>query len=212
MPQIIGDPDNLITAITHLAESESHKKVQEAKQKAESIQEEGEHSAQEAKDRILEEAGRQAAAVQKRSRSQKTREANLAFLQARDEALQSVWKKAEGKLRDLTEQEEAYTEALKTLVLMADRILEAESLMLYPESHGRSLLTEKRLKSWGDEASKQLNKTVTIHLADKDADIWGGIIIKVEETNRRIDASFETRLQIARDEIQNIIFKQLAKS
>lgn len=157
-------------------------------------------------------ARRKAQTIQKRSKSQKARKANLEFLQAREQALQDVWDQAEEKLRNLTEQDEEYLETLKSLAFLGTRILQGESIVLYPESNGRNLLTDEQISNWSEEASDLLDRKVKFHLAKEDADIWGGIIAGMKGANRRVDASFKTRLQIARDEIQNVILKQLTKS
>lgn len=209
MPDIIGDVDELLTTVRHIARSDVHKIHEDADNEAERIREEAEEKAEQVRNQILDEARKKARDIRRRRREQAGHEQKEEYLQAREEALDKVWNDAEQKLRDITGQRKKYTEALHQLVLAAVDSLGPGEWVLASDKNGMDALTDKRLEKWAEEAAARVGDKVTFERASHSADIWGGVVVSSKDGSCRADASFAERLRTAQEEIRKQVLNQL---
>ncbi|MFP4350890.1 MAG: V-type ATP synthase subunit E [Desulfococcaceae bacterium] len=209
MPRIIGDPDELTTTIRHLARSDAREITQQATEKAERIRRDAWNRADRKREAILEQARDRARDIRRRRKVDVTREEKEAFLHAREELLDEVWKQAEATLRDLTEKEDAYTEVLQNLALSGVRIIGPGDRTLAADDKGQALLSKDRLLEWGRKAGEELGEQVYFKRADQPLKTWGGLVITDAEGRRRVDATFASRLEMARSEIPSAILEKM---
>ncbi len=209
MPRIIGDPDELTTTIRHLARSDAREINQQAKEKAERIRRKAWEKADRKREAILKQARDRARDIRRRRRVDVTREEKQAYLHAREELLDEVWKQAEAKLRDLTENEDAYAEVLQNLALSGVRLIGPGDRILAADDKGQALLSEDRLLDWGRKAGEAVGGKVHFTRADDPLKTWGGLMISDAEGRLRVDATFASRLETARSDIPSKIMEKL---
>lgn len=211
MKGIIGDVDDLVTTIRHVARAQSQSKKTEAERQAEKILADARQQADHIRQEILNRAQAQAEAEHRQLVAQAIADARHTYLTKREELLNQVWQHAEESLRSLSDEAETYAEVLGQLAQLAAQTLKSEHLILAADPKGHKLLTEKRLEKWGKAASEAGEMSVTFEQAAEPLDAWAGLIIYEADGRRRIDATFSTRLDMARDEIREAIFKQLVQ-
>lgn len=209
MPRIIGDPDELTTTIRHLAKSDAREITQKAKEKAERIRREAWEKADRKREEILERARNRARDIRRRRKVDVTREEKEGYLHARQEILDEVWKRAEAELRDLTENEDEYAAVLEHLAVSGVRMMGPGDRILAADEKGQSLLSKDRLLGWGRKAGEATGGKVHFTRADEPLKTWGGLVITDTEGRRRVDATFASRLETARDEISSEIMEKL---
>lgn len=208
MVRIIGDLDDLAAKVEHTARSEANERLVEAQRRVATISEDAADRAEQVRREILDEVREKA----KRERRQRLAEARLTSkrnrLTAREELLDGVWEQAETRLRDLVESDD-YVEVLRRLAWLAVETLRTGRLVLAADLRGHELLTEERLHAWNEEAGETFDVSVAFECAGEPADIWGGLIATEADGRRRLDATFSTRLEIAREEVRDAVFRRL---
>lgn len=212
MPQIIGDVQELITTVSHVAQSEAQKAREEAEQKAEKIRREAEQRAAGEREDILQNARERAKELRRRRKARGSREDRRDFLEARQELLDQVWQQAEQRLRELTEDSANYAAVLNRLVLASVRTSGPGERLIAADAKGQDLLTEDRLQECSQQAGEDLPGSVTFERAPEPLDTWGGLVVQDKEGRRRIDATFALRLELAKDEIQTEVLQKLVES
>lgn len=209
MRRVIGDVDELVTAVRHVAQGEANQIRQRAEEKADSIRREAQDRANRVRDEKLKHARGQAGQIQRQRWARLTREQWSNYLQAREELMGQVWQNAEEHLRSLTENESDYAEAMQSLALQAAHTLGPGDWVLAADSKGHELLTPERLKDWSGKASDQVGGPVSFERASEPLDTWGGIVVAGKQGRRRVDATFPYRLKLAREEIRSQVFHKL---
>lgn len=212
MPRILGDPDELIEAINRKARNDEHDIRKQSEEKAEQVREEARERARRAREEILENAHEKAEEIRRKRRARASRQQNREHLEEREKLLDQAWSRAEERLRSLSEDKEACEKILKRLALLGVRILGPGKRILTSGEEGYELLTEKRLQSWAREFGKELEGKVHLERAPEPADTWGGIVVTDEKGKRRVDATFPSRLLLAREEIRGDILRKLVGS
>jgi len=212
MPQIIGDPDQLMTAVDHLARSDADEIRQRAENKAEQIRDEAQQRAGRKREEILQKARSQIKEMRKKRRVKVSRKVTRNYLNEREALLDEVWKQAESRLRSLTDESSDYADVLKQLALSAARILGPGELALAADAKGHKLLTRERREAWSREAEESLEASFSFARAEDPLDIWGGLMVTDQKTRRRVDSTFPTRLELAKDEIRGEVLRQLVES
>ena len=124
-------------------------------------------------------------------------------LVARELLLDQVWAEAERQLRELPG-EALYLEVLHRLALSAARVLGQGAIVLAADAVGHNLLTPPLLAEWSEGVE------VCFVRAEQPAPIWGGLLARDVDARRQIDASFATRLALARAELREQVAKVLA--
>lgn len=212
MPRIIGNLEKLETTIQHAGRGEEHTHMKEAEAEARRIREGARQEAESVRAEVLRTRREAAQRQQRQQRAEATQKAQRAYLVAREELMDQVWQQAEQQLRQLIEDAEEYTAALRRLTWQAIQALGAGRRRLVADSRGHALLTKQRLQAWSQEASDEFGATVTLEHANEPLDTWGGLVVTDETQRRRFDATFATRLASARDELRDSIFQQMVQN
>ncbi len=209
MPNVIGDPDELTTAIRHVSSSEIHDIETQAKQNAAHIADQAKSRADKVRGEILSDARKRAREIRLHRRMKRTIEEKSQYLKARESLLNTVWDQARVKLQQLTQSEDEYTRILKHLAIAAISAIGNGTRVLSSDQKGHRLLTGEHLAAWADEASGLSGGDVVFKRADKPEETDGGLIVTDIDGRRRIDLTFAGRLESAREEIRNRVFQQL---
>ncbi len=211
MPHIIGDLDDLITTIHHAARGESRTKQTEAERQAEKTLAEARQQAERTRQEILDRARAQAEAKRRQLLAGAVLTARHNYLTGREELLNQVWQRAEQHLRSLPDEADTYADVLGQLARLAVHTLGPGQLILAADPKGHDLLTEERLETWSQEASDAFEAPVSFERAARPADTWGGLVVTAAKGRRGVDATFPARLEMAKDEIREMIFKRLVQ-
>lgn len=206
MAEVIGDLNELLNVLGRTARQEALSQEAEAKRYAQHVLEEAQAQAQQVREEILEQARKQAEEVRRRTLAQARLQAQRIRLQAREALLDRVWQQAEERLRALTAQPEEYAEALHRLALRSGRILGGPAVTLAADPQGHPLLTQERLAAWSKEAG------LTFQAAPSPVQSWGGLVATDTSGRRQVDATFPTRLALARETIREQVMALLEAS
>ncbi|MCB0109288.1 MAG: hypothetical protein KDE53_25370 [Caldilineaceae bacterium] len=202
MAEIIGDPEELMAIVRRTAQQDALSREADAQRQ---IQRKEAEAATEAK-RIAAEILAAAKAEAATTRQQQLAQAELAqqhkLLRARQALLDQVWTAAEEQLHTLVGQAE-YDVILERLARRAAQILQPGMITLAADAQGHELLTTERLAAWSAEAG------VTFVRAKAPAATWGGLIARHADGRRQVDATFATRLALARDALREQVAQQL---
>ncbi len=206
MAEVIGDLNELLNVLGRTARQEALSQEAEAKRYAQHVLEQAKAQAQQVQATILEQAQKQAEEARRRILAQARLQAQRTRLQAREALLDRVWQEAEKRLQALTSQPDAYAEALRRLALLTGQILGGPTVTLAGDPQGHTLLTPERLAAWSREAG------LTFQAAPAPADTWGGLVATDESGRRQVDATFPTRLALARETIREDVMALLEAS
>ncbi|MFP4440702.1 MAG: V-type ATP synthase subunit E [Chloroflexaceae bacterium] len=212
MPRISGDLSQLETTIKHAGRGEANTRMQEAEARAERIREEAREEADNIRTDLVRQARAEAEQQRRRQRSEAAQHARRDYLLAREELLAQVWQQAEQRLRQLPDDAEAYAETLCRLTWRAVQTLGSGRLRLAADAKGHELLTGQRLEEWSQAAGEEFDAAVTLERADEPIDTWGGLVVTDTEKRRRVDATFATRLAVARDELRDTLFQDMVQN
>ncbi len=212
MPRISGDLNQLETTIEHAGRGEANTRMQEAEARAERIREEARQEADNIRTDLVRQARATSEQQQRRQRSATAQAARRDYLLVREELLAQVWQQAEQHLRQLPDDTAAYTDALRRLTWRAVQTLGPGRLRLAADPKGHELLTGQRLEEWSQAAGEEFDAAVTLERADEPIDAWGGLLVTDTEQRRRVDATFATRLAVARDELRDTIFQHMVQN
>ncbi len=212
MPHISGDLNQLETTIEHAGRGEANTRIQEAEARAARIREEARQEADNIRTDLVRQARAESEQQRRRQRSEAARHARRDYLLAREELLAQVWQQAEQRLRQLPNDAEAYTHTLRRLTWRAIETLGPGRLRLAADPKGHALLTGQRLEEWSQAVSKEFDAAVALERADEPIDTWGGLLVTDTEQRRRVDATFTTRLAVARDELRDTIFQHMVQN
>jgi vacuolar-type H+-ATPase subunit E/Vma4 len=122
-------------------------------------------------------------------------------LEQREALLDSVWSAATERLEALPDDKDRYLATLRRLAALAARNLRAAEVELASEVRGHDLLTRERLEAWGAEDG------VHYHRAAAPVAMMGGLLASAGRL--RVDSRFDTRLQIAREELREAAVARL---
>jgi V-type H+-transporting ATPase subunit E len=211
MPRIIGSLDQLETTVQCAGRGEAHTRIKQAEERAHHIREEARQTADTIRAERVDEAHAQARRQHRQQRAEAVQAARRTYLTTREELLDQVWQQAEQRLRQLLDDAEAYAEALHRLTRMAIQTLGTGRLLLAADPTGHKLLTEQRLQAWSEAASSEYGATVTLERAKEPLASWGGLVVTNSEQRRRVDATFATRLAVARDELRDTLFRYMVQ-
>jgi vacuolar-type H+-ATPase subunit E/Vma4 len=195
MAQIVGDLDELTGLIRRSARQEALDVEAAARRRAQQVQEEARTKAAALRAEILAAVGQEAAVERRRMLARAALDAQHRRLVAREELSDQVWTEAERNLRALPGQP-GYDEVLRRLALAAARALGRDTVVVASDAVGHALLTAERLAEWSAAAPARFMR------AEQPASIWGGLLAWDVDLRRQVDASFATRLALARSEIR----------
>jgi V/A-type H+-transporting ATPase subunit E len=208
---MIGNLDQLETTIQCAGRGEAHTMIKEAEERANRIREEARQKADTIRTERVCEARARAKQQYRQQRAEAAQTARRAYLTTREELLDQVWQQAEQQLRQLPDDTEAYANALHRLTRVAIQTLGTGRLLLAADPNGHKLLTAQRLQAWSESASDEYGETVTLERADEPLNTWGGLVVTDGEQRRRVDATFATRLAVARQELRDTLFQYMVQ-
>lgn len=193
MAEIIGDLEELTLLVRRAARQETLGVEADSLRRAKQVRDQAGAKAQHLRHEIL--AAAQGAADQERQRllAQVALEMQRRLLTEREALLDQVWVAAEQALRELPGQA-AYVGVLRRLAMTVGRVLGQGPIVLAADPVGHELLTSDRLAEWSTAAQMQFA------CAQQPAPIWGGLLARDVDERRQVDASFATRLALARAE------------
>ncbi len=125
-------------------------------------------------------------------------------LEQREALLDAVWSAATARLEELPDDGRRYLATLRRLAALAARNLRAAEVELSSEVRGHDLLTPERLEAWGAEDDVHYRR------AAAPVAMMGGLMASAGRL--RVDSSFDTRLQIAREELREVATARLLGS
>lgn len=215
MSDPIGSLDDLNNAVQKATRQKVKEKKEGARRRAEETSESAKEQADKVKSEILNDARAQAEEKRRQQLVDARTEAKRKRLLAREEILNGVWEQAESRLRELAESED-YMDVLRRQARTAAIKLGGGQVTLASDVEGQPLLEEARLSSW----SEQLNADedawadrpadpVEYQKASDPVDGWGGLVASKNEGRKRIDGRFSVRLQMARRELRDDVWRTL---
>ncbi len=212
MARIIGDADELITAVRHMAGSDARQIRREAEAEAEKIRNTTREAADRRRESILGEAREKESEIRRTRRAEAARREREDRLRDRQAVLDEIWERAEKRLRDLTGEEEAYEECLRRLTLAGVEVLGPGEHTVAACAKGHPKLTEERLSQWAGTASERTGGEVSLTAAQEPlSEAWGGLVIRDASGRRRVDLTFPARLRRAREEMVEQVMDRLVR-
>jgi vacuolar-type H+-ATPase subunit E/Vma4 len=200
--EILGDWEALTAEIKRRAQHRALEQEKDTSQRSAAIlTEAGERRATILR-RLEQESELQLAAMIRRSSAKGELEARRRFAILREQPIDQVWQDAEARLRALVAQPE-YLDVLQRLALLAARELGAGEFVLSADPVGHSLLTPEVLEQWSARAKVKFVR------AQHPADTWGGLL--ATSGRSRFDATFPTRLVVARRTMRERVFEALTE-
>jgi len=200
MPEVIGDLEALLAEVHRRTEQRAFGLEQEAKQRVLELLEQADAEAKEAAEVLARQAQGRETELRRQLLAQSELEVKRRLIEAREALLEGVWREAETRLRQLPE-DPSYPETLRRLTLAATQELGQKHLLLAADPRGHELLTPQRLAAWSKEADACLER------ASQAMDSWGGL--QLHCGRRRYDATFASRLELARQVLREEVFALL---
>ncbi len=202
MPDIIGDLDELTGLVRRSARQEALDVAADAQRRAQQARERAAAQAQQVRDQLLAAAQGEVAQAGQRRLAQVALETQQRRLVVREALLDQVWADAEQRLREQVSHP-SYADVLRRLAMAAAATLGQGPVVLAADPAGHGLLTAERLAAWSTEAQLQFVA------APQPAPIWGGLLAHDEGGRRLVDASFATRLALARADLREQVAQRL---
>ncbi|MEZ4867061.1 MAG: V-type ATP synthase subunit E family protein [Caldilineaceae bacterium] len=202
MAEILGDPEELMAIIRRTAQQEAINLEAEAQRQSQRQHAEAEAEGQQIRADIFAAARTQAEATRQRRLAQAALEQQHALLRTRQALLDQVWAAAETQLRALVNQVD-YVTVLQHLALDAAQILQPGAITLASDPQGHALLMPERLAAWAVDGQ------VTFVRAPTPAPTWGGLVARHADGRRQVDATFATRLKLARRDLREQVARRL---
>ena len=217
MAEIIGNLEQLLTAVQHTAHSDADHLRGDADERARNIRDDAEERASRIRESILGDARAEADEIRRRHAVQMTREARREYLEAREGLLEKVWQGASVRLDEIREDADRYRSVLRCLLFDALALTGGGEYLVASDAKGHELLAEKQLEEWASEAGERLNEKIRLVAADEPAPecrgdlrrVAGGLVVSERQGRRRINMSFAARLELARDELREEVARRL---
>jgi V/A-type H+-transporting ATPase subunit E len=208
MARTVGSFDDLSDRVQEVVRRKVEDRREESRRRAQKIKDDAQEKAGQIETEILEDAKHRADDKRRRQVARAEEEAKHKRLRAREEIVEQIWDQAETELRELVESDE-YAQALRQMAWLAVQTLGPGHLVLAADPNGHDLLTEDRLTTWGDEATEDFGAPVEFERASEALDAWGGLVASENQGRKRMDARFSTRLETARSELRDKVFRRL---
>jgi vacuolar-type H+-ATPase subunit E/Vma4 len=196
MAEVIGNVEELAAIIRREAQQKALSEEADARTLAQKQLADAKLQVVEIKQTVMAQARQQAEEEAHRSQVQAELDARRHRLQAREALLDDVWQAAVERLRNLSTQP-TYARVLEQLAISAARILGPGTISLAGDPIGHALLTTERLEAWRAELAQEL--PVTFNRASNPGETWGGLLATREGGRQQIDATFPTRLALAKE-------------
>jgi V/A-type H+-transporting ATPase subunit E len=208
MAQMLGDMDRLFDTLDQETQLKAKEIRDQAEQESERIINEAKKEAESIRHQILEKAEHTANRKQTELRAQMAHKEKKEQLEIREELLDQVWTRAEEMLHSLVQSNE-YLKVLHQLTQYGLEILGPGEYQIAADPQGHALLTKDRLQAWSAEWNKSHDEQVTLHKRPQPANTWGGLLLEDQNQPRQVDLTMATRLENARVEISEEVYRQL---
>ena len=202
MPAIFGDPGGLVAEIRRRAQQKAVDIEEAARKQSAGILSDATKERESIRTQFEQQAERELALLLARSAARGELEARRRFTIRREALIDSVWRAAEARLRELVKQPR-YIDILRRIALQAGLELGGSEFVLAADPAGHELLSPATLERWSREAAAQFRR------APNPAPAWGGLL--VSSGRNRVDATFPTRLSLARLTLRELVFQILSK-
>ncbi len=195
--QIIEDGENEIKSISEKAERTASEITEKAEDKGDEIAE-----------KILKESREKGEAIRRRTLSSVNIEVKRTKLKAREEIVSAINQKVHEGLEKIRS-DSRYPDLLADMIVEAAIGLEGDSFQVHVDRRDLALLKNK---VFGIVREKALEKGIDIrHLEEKPLEkrSIGGARVGIPGGRVIFDNTFEARIYRMRDEIRNVIFKEV---
>ncbi|MGZ7049277.1 MAG: V-type proton ATPase subunit E [Methanobacterium sp.] len=202
--------EKIVSSILSEAQSKADVIIQESEKEVALILEEGEREAQIAKENILENAKKQSALKYQQLISEAKMNARRAELEAREELIESAFKKAEEELRNIAStSSEEYLNSLKKIIEEASIEIGGRELVLSMKEEDISKIKDSLPGIEKEIEGKTGNKT-TLEMGESINTI-GGAVVKTKNGEIEVNNTIEARMlrfkKSLRSEVASVLFK-----
>ncbi|MEJ2291037.1 MAG: V-type ATP synthase subunit E family protein [Deinococcales bacterium] len=204
MLDVRGDLEALVAETHRRAEQRALEREATAERRAAETVDEARGAAEATLAQQRERTDEEAAEVRRRVLALGEMRVKRASLEHREALLASVWERARARLAELVGDAERYAPTLRRLAGLAARAVAESEIVLTSDPRGHALLTPERLEAWGREDG------VRYLLAPEPGAMLGGLVASAGRLH--VDASFDTRLEVASQELRETIVRRLLAS
>ncbi|WP_414470465.1 V-type proton ATPase subunit E [Methanobacterium sp. ACI-7] len=201
--------EKIVSSILSEAQSKADAIIQEAEKEAALIVEEGETEATSEKARILENANKQSAMKYQQLVSEAKMNSRRAELEAREEVIESAFKRAEEELGKIAStSSEEYKESLRKIIEEAAFEIGGGELVLSLKESDIAKI-KNTIPSIENEIESKTGTKTTLEIGENINTI-GGAILKTKNGDVEVNNTIEARMQrfkkILRSEVAKVLF------
>lgn len=202
--------DKIVSSIISEAQSKADVIIREAEREAALIVEEGQKEAALEKENILENAKKQSAMKYQQLISEAKMNSRRAELEAREEIIESAFKRAEEELKTIAStDDEKYKESLKKIIEEASIEIGGGDLILSLKEDDVAKI-KGAIPAIEKEIEKNTGTKTTLEIGENISTI-GGAVVKTKngeiEVNNTIEARMQRFKKVLRSEVAKVLFK-----
>lgn len=200
--------DRIVSQIREDGDKERRSILDKAEQTVSEMVRKAEKSRDETTARMMKEARDKGELARKRLLSSVKIEVKRARLKAREEVVSRVNARVNEAL-EKTRKDADYPAILTDLVLEAVRKLRGDSFIVHADRRDIATLKEKVFPEVKKRMEAESRRIASLEAAELEKDSSGGARVGVPDGKVVFDNTFEARLYRMRDEIRNIIFREV---
>jgi V/A-type H+-transporting ATPase subunit E len=202
--------DKIVSSIISDAQSKADVIIQEAEREAALIAEEGQKEAALEKGKILENAQKQSAMKYQQLISEAKMNSRRAELEAREELIESAFKRAEEELKKIAStDDEKYKESLKKIIEEASIEIGGGNLVLLLKEEDVAKIKDT-IPAIEKEIEGKTGTKTTLAIGENINTI-GGAVVKTKNGEIEVNNTIEARMlrfkKALRSEVANVLFK-----
>ncbi len=202
--------NKIVSSIMSEAQSKADTIIQEAEKEASLILEEGDREAISEKEKILENAKKQSAMKYQQLISEAKMNSRRAELEAREEVIETAFKKAEEELQKIAAgSSEEYKESLKKIIKEASVEIGGGDLVLSTKEEDTAKIKDT-LPTLEKEIETETGNKTTLEIGENIRTI-GGAVVKTKNGDVEVNNTFEARMsrfkKSLRSEVAKVLFK-----
>ena len=202
--------DKIVSSIISDAQSKADAIIQEAEKETALITEEGEKEAVLEKEKILENANKQSAMKYQQLISEAKMNSRRAELEAREEIIESAFKRAEDELKKIASTDsDEYKESLKKIIEEASIEIGGGDLILSLKADDIAKVKDA-ISSLEKNIEGKTGTKTTLEIGENIATI-GGAVVKTKNGDIEVNNTIEARMlrfkKALRSEVAKILFK-----
>jgi V/A-type H+-transporting ATPase subunit E len=202
--------DKIVSSIISDAQSKADVIIQEAEREATLIVEEGQKEAALEKEKILENAKKQSAMKYQQLISEAKMNSRRAELEAREEIIESTFKRAEEELKTIASTDnKEYKESLKKAIEEASIEIGGGDLVLSLKEEDIAKIKDA-IPAIEKEIEKSTGTKTTLEIGENISTI-GGAVVKTKNGEIEVNNTIEARMlrfkKVLRSEVAKVLFK-----